>query len=436
MAKTTNLTLRHKMLYHVFIRNFTEEGTFLAIIPKLPRLKALGTDIIMLHSIFEATEFAQEGKAGNPYVVKNYEEIGAEYGTFEDFTALVKAIHDLGMQVVLNFPIFHLSRDSDLIERHPEFFLKNELGEMISRIQAYDTAWDLDYSNPKLWDYLIKYLEHWAKYVDGFAANGAPLVRPEFWSSARDEVEDVHPFFYWIGGSLSDEWLRDLQIKNIPYLTEGELYATFDVLDERSMSELHHKFYNNDIDVSNYTYLLNWYELRLPRTYVKMRGFEIDDTMRIAAQIQDTDELEAWTAFSFFQKGIAAIMMGQEYGITEKIDIRSKEVINWTKQHDMSDLISRLAQMKKREICKSGYYIIQPEEPNVIVASYHYYNQHLFGFFKLRKDNNKYQVTTGLPTGKYKNLLDDEIYTVSKGYVTLKNKPVVLAYEGDLAVPK
>lgn len=437
MAKTTNLTLRHKLLYQVYIRNFTEEGTFIAMIDQLPRLKKIGVDIILLQSIFEATDLAQPDKLGNPIIVKNYEQIGVEYGTFEDFVALVDAIHDIGMQVVLNFPLVHLSRDSDLIEKHPEFFLKNEAGEMYSRIDAYNTAFDLDYSNPKLWDYLIKYLEHWAKYVDGFAANSAPLIRPEFWSSARDEVEDVHPYFYWIGGSIPSNWIRELEIKNLNYLSEGELYTTFDVLDERPISKFRQNYYLGITKGSDFAYSLNWQELMSPRTYVKMRGLEISPENRITETIKNSSDLESWMAFTLFQKGIASITMGEEYGATTSIDIRSEDVIDWTVEHDMTDLITRISRLKKRELFKSGYYIIQEGAPNVLVISYHYYNQHIFGIFKLRQDDKDYAIEIGVPPGQYTNLLDDDIYTVQKGRIlNVVSKPIVIDYEGEIELPR
>ena len=46
MAYDTNTELRNQMMYSIYVRNHTQEGTFKAIIPDLPRIKTLGTDII------------------------------------------------------------------------------------------------------------------------------------------------------------------------------------------------------------------------------------------------------------------------------------------------------------------------------------------------------------------------------------------------------
>ena len=46
MARQTNTRLREKVIYSVFVRNHTKEGTFQALEGDLDRLAALGTDII------------------------------------------------------------------------------------------------------------------------------------------------------------------------------------------------------------------------------------------------------------------------------------------------------------------------------------------------------------------------------------------------------
>ena len=41
MAKETKIALRDQVIYSIYVRNHTEEGTFLSIIPDLDRIKAL-----------------------------------------------------------------------------------------------------------------------------------------------------------------------------------------------------------------------------------------------------------------------------------------------------------------------------------------------------------------------------------------------------------
>ncbi|AMC01852.1 Cyclomaltodextrinase [Aerococcus viridans] len=437
MAKVTNLTLRHKTLYKLFVRNFTKEGTFKSIIPELQRLKDLGVDIILLQSIFPTTDLrVADNLKGNPMIVKNISEVSQQYGSLDDFQELVDSIHEMGMQVMLNLQLFHLAKDSELVKEHPEYFLHNEQGEMISRLDIYDSSYDLDYTNPKLWDYIIENLKYWAKFVDGFAANHAQLVRPEFWASARAEVEDVHPYFYWVAATMPLSILTKLQQMNMPYWTEGELYPNFDVVDQIPGSFYKNRFYHGDLSLENFVGTLNYQELMLPNTYVSMHSLEFEEFPRFAECVKPGSELENWTAFSFFQKGIASVFMGQEYGSKERFNFQSGEMINWTINQDLTPLINRMSQIKKREVCKSGYYTIMPAGEATVVLSYHYYNQHLFGVFKLKEDGQPATIELGIPNGEYKNEITKESYRVVNGRVTLGEKPVIISYEGDMQLPE
>ena len=51
MADNTPKKLRNQIMYQVFVRNFSEEGTFKKVEEELDRIKALGTDIVWLMPI-------------------------------------------------------------------------------------------------------------------------------------------------------------------------------------------------------------------------------------------------------------------------------------------------------------------------------------------------------------------------------------------------
>ena len=51
MAQDTSTSIRNLVIYSVFVRNHTHEGTLRAVIPDLPRIHALGTDVVWLMPI-------------------------------------------------------------------------------------------------------------------------------------------------------------------------------------------------------------------------------------------------------------------------------------------------------------------------------------------------------------------------------------------------
>lgn len=51
-----------------------------------------------------------------------------EYGTLEDFKALIEATHKQGMKLMIDVVYNHTSRDSYLLNQHPEWFYLNKDG--------------------------------------------------------------------------------------------------------------------------------------------------------------------------------------------------------------------------------------------------------------------------------------------------------------------
>lgn len=66
MAANTDPRLQNQVIYSIYVRNHTSEGTFRAVIPDLDRIRALGTDIIWLMPIHPHRRRGQEGHAGLP----------------------------------------------------------------------------------------------------------------------------------------------------------------------------------------------------------------------------------------------------------------------------------------------------------------------------------------------------------------------------------
>ena len=50
MAKETNAALQKQVIYSVYVRNHTPEGTFAAVAGDLDRIRALGTDCLLYTS--------------------------------------------------------------------------------------------------------------------------------------------------------------------------------------------------------------------------------------------------------------------------------------------------------------------------------------------------------------------------------------------------
>ena len=114
----------------------------------------------------------KKGTLGCPYANRDYRSVNPEYGTLDDFKALVGEIHAHGMKCMIDVVYNHTSPDSVLYNEHPEFFYYNAAGKPGNKMGDWADVIDLDYNNRALWQYLTDTLVMWAKIVDGFRAGG------------------------------------------------------------------------------------------------------------------------------------------------------------------------------------------------------------------------------------------------------------------------
>jgi glycosidase len=186
------------VLYQLNTRQFTPEGTFRAAEAQLPRLKALGVDIIWLMPIHPIGEKNRKGALGSPYSVRDYRAVNPEFGTLDDLKHFVAAAHGAGMHVILDWVANHTAWDNALVSEHPDWYDRDYKGDF------HPTPWwdwsdiiDLDYSKPALRRYMTEAMAYWVREadVDGFRADVAGYVPLDFWEHARAELEKIKPVF-------------------------------------------------------------------------------------------------------------------------------------------------------------------------------------------------------------------------------------------------
>jgi glycosidase len=202
---------RDAVLYQLNTRQFTSEGTFKAAQTQLPRLAAMGVDIIWLMPIHPIGEANRKGSLGSPYAVRDYRSVNPELGTEAEFRAFVDEAHRLGLKVILDWVANHSAYDNPLTLSHPEWYTRTSEGALTS---PAGTDWsdvaDFDYSQPALRQYMTESLVYWVRDfgIDGYRADVAGYVPTDFWETARAELDTVKPVF------MLAEWeQRDLHVR-------------------------------------------------------------------------------------------------------------------------------------------------------------------------------------------------------------------------------
>lgn len=422
MAVNTSKTYRNMVMYSVFVRNFSEEGTFRQVQNELERIKALGVDIIWLMPIHPIGEKARKGTLGSPYAIRDYRAIDPALGTMDDFKALVDAIHALGMRCIIDVVYNHTSPDSWMAEHHPEWFYHKPDGSFGNRIGDWTDVIDLDYSNPGLWDYQIETLKMWAGIVDGFRCDVAPLIPLEFWLRARREVEAVRPGCMWLSESTEPEFVAWNRARGVPCLSDSEIFQAFDVSYEYDIFTYYKDYLTGKIPLSEYAAAINRQESIYPENFVKLRFLENHDRARAKLMTGDERSLRNWTAFLYFQKGMTLLYAGQEREDAHRPSLFEKDIVNWTGK-DISPLLRRLYEIKKDPLFTDSGYEVKAMPRDVLLAEHSRGGRRMLGIFSLRGESALVNVCA--PDGIYRNEIDGAIVEIYEGMLRTDGEPII-----------
>lgn len=167
--------LSDAVIYEVNIRQFTEEGTFKAFQEFLPQIKALGVDILWFMPIHPIGKINRKGTLGSYYSISDYRGINPEFGTIDDFKALVDAAHDLEMFVMLDSVAGHTAWDHPWITAHPDWYIKDENGNIIPPNPDWSDVAGLNFENTEMLQALEDDMAYWVEEadVDGYRCDAA-----------------------------------------------------------------------------------------------------------------------------------------------------------------------------------------------------------------------------------------------------------------------
>ena len=424
MAVNTPKFYRNQVMYSVFVRNYSEEGTFNGVRNDLDRIKALGTDIVWLLPIHPIGKKERKGTLGSPYAISDYRKVNPEYGTMDDLKQLAADIHTRGMRCIIDVVYNHTSPDSWLAENHPEWFYHKPDGSFGNKVGEWPDVIDLDYNNRELWDYQIETLKMWAGIVDGFRCDVAPLIPLEFWTKAREEVAKVNPDCFWLSESVEPVFTVANRARGMVSLSDSEIYQAFDVSYEYDIYYRFRECLKGKISLTQYAEDINRQEAIYPDNYVKLRFLENHDNTRAKFQIPDERSLQNWTAFLYFQKGMTLIYAGQEVEAAHLPSLFEKDTIAWKTGLDISWLLARLAQIKKAPLFADSSYHVTAMPHDVMLASHGKDGQQMLGIFSLCGKHSLLQVN--VPDGFYKNLIDDQMVEVHAGMLSTDGQPIIM----------
>jgi glycosidase len=427
MAKNTNLDLRNQVIYQVFPRQYSKENNFKGVTKDLQRIKDLGTDIVYLLPIHPIGVKNKKGDLGCPYSIQDYRKICQDLGTFSDFEELINKTHELGMKLMIDVVYNHTSRDSRLLNEHPEYFYKNKQGEFANRVGEWWDVTDLDYSNKELWKELIDTLCFWAKLgVDGFRCDVATLVPLEFWKEARKALLEVNPNFILLAESVEHSFIKYIRECGFEAASDCELYEAFDILYDYDIYSYYLDYLKNRKNLNVWLNELNKQQTTYPKNYIKSHCLENHDQVRSAAFVKDEVRLRNLDALIYFLRGTTFIYNGQEALDEVQQSLFDIDLVNWDNlgKYDIPSLMRRCSEIKKDPLFKESNYDIILEE--LEVAHLKYENDEEIMEIILNVGNVEGSVKVSLPDDKYHNLFDDEVIEIKESLVKINKNPLVI----------
>jgi glycosidase len=322
---------RNATIYEVNIRQYTPEGTFNAFLEHIPRLKKMGMDILWLMPVNPIGEKNRKGDLGSYYSIKDYKGINPEFGTMDDFKTLVEVAHKEGMKVIVDWVANHTSWDNAWITEHPEWYVKDSLGNMVSPYDWSDVV-QLDYTKKEVWNGMVDVLKFWIQEtgIDGYRCDVAWMMPVEFWDFARTELNKVKPVFM-----LAE--------------AEGPQYHTR-AFDMSYAWELHHLLNSIARGRKNVTHLdsiLKGQDTIYPAdAYRMLFTSNHDENSHKGTEFERMGEGSICMAvLTATLPGMPLVYSGQESAINKRLRFYSKDTIDW-KDYRLEPFYQKLFALK------------------------------------------------------------------------------------------
>jgi cyclomaltodextrinase / maltogenic alpha-amylase / neopullulanase len=326
-------------IYEVNLRQFTEAGDLTAFEKHLPRLQELGVDVLWFMPVQPIGVLKRKGTLGSPYSVSDYRAFNPEFGTIEQFAALVDRCHEMGFSVLIDWVANHCAWDNALLEQHPDWFTRDEKGAMKPPVDDWSDVVEFDDHNKDFWDYMSRSLVYWIEHtgVDGFRCDVAGMMPMEFWDYARTIIDPASQKVHERPAFMLAEW-------------EGaHVHGPFDASYSWDVYRAFNGLVDGTRDVAYLDELLDKEAAEYPLGTKRMRFTTNHDENTwngtVAERLGDSADL--FTVLSFTLPGWPLVYNGQETGLDHRLEFFEKDLIPW-QDHPRQSLFQTLLALRKQ----------------------------------------------------------------------------------------
>ncbi len=398
---------RNMVLYEINVRQFSQEGTFAGVDRALPQLKELGVNVLWFMPVYPIGEVNRKGELGSYYSIKDYKGINPEFGTIDDFKALVAKAHDMGFHVILDWVGNHSAWDNPLATEFPEWYVKDSSGNFVSPFDWTDVI-QFDYTAMPLWDYMIGAMKYWVAEagVDGYRCDFPGLVPEEFWFRATTELNAVKPVLM-----LAED-------EEHSYL----LARAFDM----NYAWAHHHLMNAVAQGRRRPASLDsimQFELKRydPDSY-RLRFMTNHDENSWNGTIDEQmgDAQKAFAAYLFTIPGVPLIYNGQEADLDKRLEFFKRDPIEW-KDSDLRPFYTKLVHLRTthpalRHGTEGGTYEpLKSDQKNVYAYKRVKGDNEVLVILNLSNKPVEVALENGIKKGLYRDLFSENDVEIKQG---------------------
>ncbi|WP_456313875.1 alpha-amylase family glycosyl hydrolase [Pseudomonas shirazensis] len=312
------------IIYQVNIRAFSEAGTLKGVQDRLTQIQELGANVIYLMPIFPVGKEKATGELGSPYAVKDYKAVNPDFGTLQDLQTLVEEAHKKNMAVVLDWVANHTSWDNAWITQHPDWYQKNEKGEIIMPPGTnYADVAQLDFNNTEMKNAMIDAMSYWVytANVDGFRCDYADFVPQGFWTEAITKLRTIkknQTILMLAEGSKVSHF-----VSGFDYTFGFNFFSTLEKVFKENKSA-------TTMQDSNATEYANNYnsENRVVR-YTTNHDVNLSDGTPLELFGGKKGSMAAFVVAAYL-KSVPMIYNGQEIGYAQRLNYFARTPINWS----------------------------------------------------------------------------------------------------------
>lgn len=386
--------LINTVIYEVNLRQYTPEGTIRAFMHEIPRLHNMGVKIIWLMPIHPIGKIKRKGSLGSYYSISDYCDVNPEFGTKEDFAALVNLVHSYGMKIIIDWVANHTAWDNVWTKTNPDFFERDPEGNFKPPYD-WDDVLQINHQNHEEQEAMLEAMKYWITDfdIDGFRADLAHLTPLPFWIKARTALNNVKADLIWLAETETPEY-----------------YQAFDIIYAWKWMHATEQVFKNHQPVKILKALLHKQQHEFPAHALQLYFTANHDENSWNGTEYEKYGIyaQALAVFSFtYRDSVPLIYSGQELPNFKRLKFFDKDAIDWNTKPELEGFYRILSYVHNNiDMNADCQWLPSPE--NVLAFSRTGYSNTLLVYLNLGEQHVSFQSETSVETKKFINVFTGE----------------------------